>query len=218
MKLLDPNNEVMQGLGHLFYLIVLGLLWLLFSLTIIGIGPASVALYYAVVKSVRRERGNPFREFFYALRLKQNLLTSLVVNVLLLLFGWVVFSYDWNYIILWIKNGTVIDVPQTILAIVKIFFLMGIACYIYPLISRFKVTIPKALTLSLFFCFRYFWITILSVSLLFLTLLIVFVCPVICWLLPGVFVWLLSFPMETVLRKYVPEADQTGSDTWYMEK
>lgn len=218
MKLLDPNNEVMQGLGHLFYLIVLGLLWLLFSLTIIGIGPASVALYYAVVKSVRRERSNPFREFFYALRLKQNLLTSLVVNVLLLLFGWVVFSYDWNYIILWIKNGTVIDVPQTILAIVKIFFLMGIACYVYPLLSRFKVNIPKALILSFFFCFRYFWITILSVSLLFLTLLIVFVCPAICWLLPGVFVWLLSFPMETVLRKYVPEADQTGSDTWYMEK
>lgn len=218
MRLLDPNSEFMQAMEGIFYLVVLGLLWLLLSFTIIGIGPASVALYYAVVKSVRKGRGTPFREFFSALKLKQNWLIALIIHVLLLLFGWVLYAYDWNYVLVWIKTGTIPDLLQTVLAIIKIFFLLGITCYVYPIISRFKVNIPKALMLSLFFCLRYFGITILSVLLLLLAALIALAYPAMSWLIPGVFVWLLSYPMESVLRKYVPDADKNASDAWYLEK
>lgn len=218
MKLLNPNSEFMQAMEGIFYLIVLGLLWLLISFTIVGIGPAAVALYYAVVKSVRRGRGTPFREFFSALKLKQNWLTALIIHILLLAFGWVLYAYDWNYIVLWIKTGTITDPLQTILAIVKIFFLLGMICYVYPVISRFKVTVPKALMLSVFFCVRYLWITILAVALLLLTALVALAYPALSWMVPGVFVWLLSYPVESILCKYVPDADRNGPDTWYLEK
>ena len=218
MKLLDPNSEFMQAMEGIFYLIVLGLFWLLLGFTIIGIGPASVALYYAVVKSVRKGRGAPFAEFCSALKLKQNWLTALIIHVLLLLFGWVLYAYDWNYILVWIQTGTILDPIQTVLAILKIFFFLGIVCYVYPIISRFQISIPKAFMLSLFFCLRYFWITILAVLLLGLAVLIALAYPALSWLLPGIFVWLLSYPMESVLRKYVPDADKNVSDPWYLEK
>ena len=218
MNILNPNSEVMRALEGIFYLIVLGLLWLLLSFTIIGIGPASVAFYYAIAKSVRKGRGTPFQEFFSALKLKQNWLTALIINVLLLLFGWVLYIYDWNYIIIWINTGTMPDMLQTVLAIVKTFFLLGIACFVYPIISRFKVNVPKALMLSLFFCLRYFWITILAVALLLLALVVAIAYPALSWFVPGVFVWLLSYPLESILRKYVPDADNSNPDAWYLEK
>lgn len=218
MNIFNPNSEVMRALEVIFYLIVLGLLWLLLSFTVIGMGPASVALYYSIVKSVKKGRGTPFREFFSALKLKQNWLTALVIQVLLLLFGWVLYSYDWNYIILWISTDTMPDTVQTVLAIIKTFFFLGIACFVYPVISRFKVNIPKALMLSVFFCIRHFFTAILAVVLLLLALLVAITYPALSWLVPGVFVWMLSYPMEIILRKYVPDADKEGSDLWYLEK
>lgn len=218
MKLLNPNSEFMQAMESIFYLIVLGLIWLLISLTIVGIGPASVALYYAVVKSVRKGRSTPFKEFFSALKLKQNWLTALIIHILLLFFGWVLYTFDWNYVLLWIKTGAMADPLQTVMAIIKIFFLVGIICYVYPIISRFQVNIPRALMLSLFFCLRYFWITILCTLLLCFALLVALAYPALSWLIPGIFVWLLSYPMESVLRKYVPDADKSDSDAWYLEK
>lgn len=218
MNILNPNSEVMRTLEDIFYLIALGLLWLLLSFTVIGMGPASVALYYAIVKSVKKGRGSPFQEFFSALKLKQNWLTALVIHILLLLFGWTLYIYDWNYIIIWISTGTMPDSLQTVLAIVKTFILLGIASFVYPIISRFKVNIPRALMLSVFFCIRYLWIAILAVALLLFALLVAITYPAFSWLVPGVFVWLLSYPMEYILRKYVPDADKESTDPWYLEK
>jgi len=47
------------------------------------------------------------------------------------------------------------------------------------------------------------------------------VYPAIVPFLPGIFFYLLSFPMEKVLAKLVPESEQDasqGADQWYLEK
>ncbi len=216
MSFFDPDSKLMQALEILFYLAVLGLLWLLLSMTVIGIGPASTALYYATVKSVRRGRGSTFREFFAALKL--NWLNALVINLLILISCWVLYSYDWNYIIVWIRTGTVHYPLQTAFAVLKVLLLVGITCYVYPILSRFQVNIPKAMLLSLSFCFRHFGVTLLAVVLLIMAVLFALAFPALCWVVPGIFVWLLSYPMEGVLRKYVPDTDQTNEDAWYLEK
>ena len=50
-------------------LLVAGFLWLVFSVPVVTIGPASAALYYTVVKVVRRKRETVTKSFLYAFRL-----------------------------------------------------------------------------------------------------------------------------------------------------
>ncbi len=216
MSIFSSDSKLMQAFEVIFYLVALGLLWLLLSLTVVGIGPASTALYYAVAKSVKHGRGNAFREFFSAL--KGNWLNAMLINILLLGFGWIVYAYDWNYIIAWIQTGTVTDTLQTVLAIVKVLLLLGITGYAYPFLSRFQVNLPRALLLSLFCCFRYLWVTVVVIFLLVATAVIAVLCPALSWLLPGAAIWLISYPMEYVLRKFVPEEAEDAEDPWYMEK
>lgn len=48
--------------------LIAGLFWILCSLPIVTIGPATAALYYVTVKSIRHERGRLTKTFFGAFR------------------------------------------------------------------------------------------------------------------------------------------------------
>lgn len=216
MNPFNPKSKLVRGLTDIFDLIVLGLLWLLLSMTVVGIGPASAALYYAVVKSVRKGRGKPLAEFIYAL--KQNWKQALIVGMILTALGIAVYLYDWNYIIVLISTGTVENGLMTALAFVKLLLLFGIANYVFPILSRFHVKLPKAILISLALTFRHIFVTLYTVALLIGMILLAITAPFISWLLPGVFTWLLSVPMESVLRKYTPADEDNSVDQWYLEK
>lgn len=216
MNFFNPENKFIRGLTDVFDLILLGLLWLLLSATVVGIGPASTALYYAVTKSVRKGRGKPVAEFIYAL--KQNWKQSLIVGIILTVLGIAVYLYDWNYIIVLITTGTVENTLLTVLAFVKILLLLGISIYIFPILSRFHIKLPKAILISLALTFRHIFRTLYTVALLIAMILLVITAPFIAWLLPGIFTWLLSIPMESILRKYTPTDESNNADQWYLEK
>ena len=65
-------------------IIILSILWLICCLPIITLGPSTAALYYAVVKSVRCQRGSFLHEFFSSF--KANLLPGLPLTALRLLY------------------------------------------------------------------------------------------------------------------------------------
>ena len=66
--LLDVDGPVVTFLTKTGELILLGLVWLLTSFPVLTIGTSTIALYHAIVKSVRHERGYPVREYFKAFR------------------------------------------------------------------------------------------------------------------------------------------------------
>lgn len=53
------NNSFMEGLTKFADMVILSVLWLLFSIPVVTIVPATIALYYASVKVVRRQAGLP---------------------------------------------------------------------------------------------------------------------------------------------------------------
>lgn len=216
MNLFNPKSKLMQALSSIFDLIVLGLTWLLLSMTIIGMGPASTALYYAVTKSVRKGRGKPLTEFFSAL--KQNWRQSLIIGMLLAVLGIAIYLYDWNYIIILIATGKVQNGLLTALASLKIILLFGVANYVFPILSRFNTKIPKAVLISLALTVRHFLVTIYTIVLLICAIVLAVVAPFISWMIPGIFTWLLSIPMESILRKYTPDEEIPDADQWYLEK
>ena len=74
------KSRIVSAVSRFIDLIVAGLYWLICSLPVITIGAASTALYYAVVKCVRHERGRLTGVFFSAFRreFRQSTLTWLI--------------------------------------------------------------------------------------------------------------------------------------------
>lgn len=76
----SSEGPLIGSLQKIGTLIVLSVCFLLCSLPLITTGAAASALYYAVAKSVRRERGYPTKEFFRAF--KRNLKNGTVLTVI----------------------------------------------------------------------------------------------------------------------------------------
>ena len=58
------DNPFFSIMGKIFDMMVISVVYILICIPIITIGPATTALYYVVVKLIRRERGYVFSEFF----------------------------------------------------------------------------------------------------------------------------------------------------------
>ena len=120
-----------NGFGSIVDIIYIGLLWLICCLPIITIGPACTAMYYTMVKCVRRGRGHVTAEFFGAFR--RNFIPSLKVWLIFLLL-----------ICLWLANliingqtdpeGTKIMSSVSNLLIIPLCFPMS---WVFAYISRF---------------------------------------------------------------------------------
>ena len=70
-KIFRSDNPFWIGMGSIFDLFVLNLLWLLCCLPIVTIGPATAAFYYAMINLVRGEETYLSKDFFHSFR--QNL-------------------------------------------------------------------------------------------------------------------------------------------------
>lgn len=146
-KLFDPNNPVMRGLTDIANIILLSCAWLIGSLGIITIGPATAALYYVAQKMVRGENPKIFRCFFHSFRenLKQGMALSLIFG---LTAGLLCYDYLFSYMVTE-SLGRMLRIVFVVCAAV---WLM-IACYTFPLQAQFqnkvKVTIKNALFLAL---------------------------------------------------------------------
>ena len=72
--LFSGESGIGKALTKIGELVVLSILWFFTSLPVVTIGVSTTALYYAMVKSVRMDRGYFFKEYFKAW--KDNFLRS----------------------------------------------------------------------------------------------------------------------------------------------
>ncbi len=218
MRFFSPDNKFWQMIFLTMQIVLLGLLWIVFTLTVVGFGPASTALYYAIAKSIRRERGRPFQEFFRAL--KQNwwkaMFTGLIVELLMV--G--LMMLDYPVLMEPFLTGDVSDDLAFFWAILRLVLLLTVSMHLFPVISRFQVTLPKVWVLSILLAMRHLGKT-LALSLVFLILFVVTIFfPVITIFAPGLFVFFQSYREERILKQYILDAgiDISGEeDPWYME-
>lgn len=79
------KDSLLTFLQNLFDLTVINWLWLLCSLPVITIGPATCGLYRVTLKLARKELVSPAKEFFKGFR--DNLKPGLILGLLALLLG-----------------------------------------------------------------------------------------------------------------------------------
>ena len=131
-SLFNPESWLWKPLGVLGDLVMLSLLWTVFSVPILTFGSASAALYDTAVHSIRRREDTVVARFLSTFKreLKQGIFSTVIVlgvSVLLFFAPLLVFTgqTDWPYLIaLWVLLA---------------FFLLCFLCWLWPVLSRFSM-------------------------------------------------------------------------------
>ncbi len=218
-NLFNMDNPFFSTLSKLYDMLFLSVLWVIFCIPIVTIGPATTALYYTVVKVIRKERGYLFREFVKSFRL--NFKKGAIVGVLLTIVI-VVLMFDISYAI----ESLAVDSNKGSLMVgvfIAITFLaISIAMYIFPVLSRFEMTIKQLIKAAVYMSMRHILFTILmDVVFIMSVIIVVYLMPIMIFIVPALSVLINSFMMERVFKKYMPETagspDETGKDEWYLD-
>ena len=209
-------TESIIGLGAIGYALFLVLMVVGAAL----VGPASTALYYTVVKVIRRDRGYVTKEFIKSFKL--NFRQALIVGVIITVFSSLLYLNLGYSKALESEFGNMLWYVY----VAMIIFLSMISMYVFPVLSRYSVTIANLSKMSFFFSIRHFLTTVVS---LICFLGAAFGCfitgGVALIILPSASCLLSSLLMEKVLKRYLPEeevelnedGEQIKKDEWFRE-
>jgi uncharacterized membrane protein YesL len=83
----NMDNKFFTVLSKACDILFLSVVWALLCIPVITIGPATTAMYYVIVKVIRRERGYLFREFFKAFKsnFKYGAISGVILTVIFLI-------------------------------------------------------------------------------------------------------------------------------------
>ena len=216
-NIFHPENKYIQIANRVVDMCAIGIFWIILSLTIIMIGPATTAAYHTVTKVVRRERGTLVKEFWRAF--KRDFWKSLVIGLLLTFLMFATYLTDFVYNAPFIVSGENLDIVSMLLMIIKVFLLIGIGLYYFPILSRFNMSIVRMVWASALLMFRHFFSTCLIIATVLAAITIVAIFPFLLVVVPGLCFWIISFPMERILQKHMQAEDKVvdeSKDQWYL--
>lgn len=217
-NLFSVDNPIFQVMNKVCDVILLSIVYVLCCIPVFTIGPATTALYYTIVKVVRRERGYLFTEYFKSFR--ANFKIGSVLTILLIL----------AYAILWVDRNyarSLFEVNAGLgFAMMCVFnaIILVLSCtvvYVFPVLSRFTIKGFQLIKTSFFISIRHLPSTIVLGVILGLTGVAIYLTPIAFFFVPGLASLLCSYPIERVFKKYMPEpsetAEEEGTDEWYLE-
>lgn len=208
----SPDSTLMYYMTKAGWIIILNIVFLLSCIPLFTIGSAVTSFYYAMIKSIRRDRGYPLAEYWASFKrtFVSGSVATLVAGV------WVaLLVYLWNVAV--VMSGTTGVFLQKIY--IGLLIVTGaVVCYLFPVMSRFTMKLSSMVKLAFVMAVRFLPYTVVM---LLGTLLIAFIwfrfLPVpliLVW--PGAWCFVCTFMMEKVLRNYMPEPKE-GEDAWYYE-
>lgn len=201
------DGGLIRFLHKLGELILVNIVFILCCLPVITIGSSVTSLYYTVIKSIRRERGNPLSEFFSSM--KRTLAKGCAVTAV----SAVVFA------ILYLGARQQLDAGNRHMAAVYVgLAILGVCVLvnIFPVMSRFDLKLSQLLKLSFVMGIRFLPVTVITaLGTALVGWLLFFWLPVPCIaVLPGCWCYIVTFFMEKALLFYMPKP-KPGEDAWY---
>lgn len=189
-------------------IILVNIVFLLCCIPVVTIGSALTSFYYATIKSIRRERGGPVKEFFHSM--KRTLGKGILLTVGILL---------WFALLCcgrWMAHAEDTVTFTEVLYDVAIVVSGCILIYLFPVFSRFEMRVTKMIQLSFVMSIRFFPVTVIvAAGSVLIGWLLIFKLPIACILVvPGIWCYLVTFLMEKALLHYMPEA-KPGEEQWY---
>ena len=202
------DNKLMQGLDKFFNVCYLSIVWLLACIPIITISAANTALYYTANKVLKHNRGYVWKEFWGAFRanFKQSTIVWLVTLGLALLM-----CFDTYVMWKFAAAGYGIGKIYIFFTIVLAFVIMW-AVYVFPYIGRFANTTKAIMKNALLLAFAHLPKTLLVFAMFVGCAVLLYLFGFLIVLLPGLYMWIKSYIMEGIFRKYMSEEDRESED------
>lgn len=201
MRFFNPDNGIFRYTEKLADLIILSVFWIVCSLPLVTVGPATAALYHTVVRCIRGNDRNSWGLFFTTFKsnLKVGILTSLVVVPL---FGVLLILHELLY------QAALVDSTGYVLYFAyRVFLLLpvGAACYVFPVLSRFTFQVNGLLVTSAKLSIAHLPSTVLMALIVFAALVVCSNILVFLFVMPTVTAWLHSYLLERIFKPYVDE-------------
>lgn len=197
--LFDYDGGFYGKIAMVFDCFMLNVLWIVFSLPIVTFGAASTAFYYTAVKVIKKDRGNILEQFLHAFKINFKDATILWLLIVVLSF---IFQLNVG-ILSSLTEGNVSLFFRCFYIFLSV-FIIGIAMYAFPALSRFDMSTSWILKLSIYMTIRYFPITLILFAILLLSALLLYLLPIFVIILPTGSIIVYSYFMEKVLLKHTP--------------
>ncbi|MCL1936587.1 MAG: DUF624 domain-containing protein [Defluviitaleaceae bacterium] len=184
-------------------ILIIGFLWTIFSLGIITIGASTTAMYYVCTKKVSKIDGYLFKDFIKSF--KENFLQSTAIFFIILAALYIIWL---NFSILNVTNESNISIIVYIALYFVLIQIVFICVYIFPILSRFRLTIFGTLKSAFFMANANVPITIAN-------LLLFVICTFVSWLFPvfiifivGLYIYISSYSFVKIFKKHNPDFDK----------
>lgn len=211
-NLFSPDGVYARVMNWFWSILVLSVLWVVCSLPVITVGAASTAAYYAAAKSIRHKTGKIHSEFFSSFRSNFRQSIPLTLIVLLLIATLAVEC-------IYLYSDSRIPAGVVALFIAMLSAVCAMASYLWACFSRFSLKNFSLFRMSVVLTFRHFLTTVILLLLFGACLAGIYVMPWGILVFPGLALYLSTYPMEKILRKYSPKVsgDDPESQKWYYQ-
>lgn len=191
------DGSYVTFMSNAFDVLGLGFLWFLCSIPVFTIGASTSALYYAVVKSVKKNNGYAAAEFFHAFR--QNFKQS---TILWLLQMGIMSLLIFNIKFLMQNAHSSLSLFFIVFYAIVLIFSAAVSIYIFTAVSRFDMRTIWFLKLAPYMSVRYFGTTLILLLIFASSAALIYRIPFLIVILPGPVTFLISEFMERVLAKH----------------
>ena len=117
-------------------------------------------------------------------------------------------------IYLWNARSTGNDIMFVILAGITFMF-VAVTIYYAPMLSRFDKSTMNLLKMSAISAFRYLPITIGCFAVIIVMLVGIWLMPWMLVVVPGLFMFLFTFPCEFIMKRFMEKPDGDSEEKWY---
>lgn len=208
MGIFNPEHGVYRLTEKIADLVILSVFWLVCSIPLVTLGPATAALYNAVVRCILGNERNSWAVFFrtFQTNFKVGALTSLVVlpaAVVLVVLHEVLY-----------QMALTDHVGYMLFFAYRVFLLLpiGFLCYLFPVLSRFTFQVNGLLANCGKLAIAHLPSTVLMALIAFAALIVCSCLPVLVMLLPALVACLHACLLERIFRPYIKEQQADEDD------
>ena len=183
-------------------ILILSLLWLFFSIPLVTIGASTTALFFFTTRRISNREGTLWRDFWNSF--KSNFKQATLIWLMIVAVGFLLFVS--------VSSINAIDNPTLRILILfmqipMIIEFILVSLYIFPILSRFEVSLGEVLKSAFTMANRHI---LTSISFLVIALTVILAAsffPIFFLVGIGVYAYFSSFLFMRVFRKYRPEID-----------
>jgi len=212
------DGPVFKYANMLADMFIISFLWIIFSIPLFTMGAASTAAYYVATRRISEREGYLIKDFWKAFRREFLKVTPVFLPIAIMIVIIFAVNLPWlNAAATYETMSPAMNSALTVLQYVLLVEGVMVLLYMFPVASRFDMNRKELFRTAFFMANRHMLITI--IMLVFMVggaFVLLHVFGLLILVFPGVFIYISSYLIMRIFRKYRPEIDAMPGDANYV--